>query len=273
MPDIIYNKEQRLAPGVSADGVITDIATGVLGNADTSYTYFPLGLVGFDRFSMQHVITATTLTYEATNDHPDIENQADELISATNDRTFAGAGNWAADGAGASVLVNAGVLQVTVGSADTGAKLASAFFVEMNGVRGMLAGKKYTVTLTIASLSAGTVSVYAGEKLIASGLGNGAAQTITFTAKEFGAKLSVRGTNAAATFTLDNMSVVNFAATWQDITSMLTGGSVSSFTATGNLTEMNPIPWSRIRVKRVTTNATNALKLILTRTSQMMGGL
>jgi len=62
----------------------------------------------------------------------------------------------------------------------------------------------------------------------------------------------------------DLLSVPNSSATWYDYTSILTSGS-SSITATGSLTVQAPFMWSRIRVKRVTTNATNSLSLRLTR--------
>lgn len=52
-------------------------------------------------------------------------------------------------------------------------------------------------------------------------------------------------------------------ATWTDITATLTGAT--TITATGSLTITFPLPWSRFRIKRVTTNATNALTLNLTR--------
>ncbi len=112
----------------SVDGRILNIANGDIGNTDTSYTYIPLAKGGFNIFSLQFTITATTLTIEVSN------------------------------------------------------------------------------------------SAY---------------------------------------------SVADSSATWTDVTSTLTGSS--TVTATGSLTVTSPFPWSRMRVKRVTTNATNALVLNLTR--------
>lgn len=67
----------------------------------------------------------------------------------------------------------------------------------------------------------------------------------------------------------DSVAIANGSATWTDITTLVTigspGGSVASISATGSLTVAAPLPWSRLRVKRLTTNATNALTLILTR--------
>ncbi|MDX1902090.1 MAG: hypothetical protein SFW66_08860 [Gammaproteobacteria bacterium] len=78
---------------------------------------------------------------------------------------------------------------------------------------------------------------------------------------------------AATTLTIegsnDILSVSDSSAVWVDLTSMLTAGVASSFTATGSYTTNASIPWSRMRIKRVTTNATNALELRLTR---MRGG-
>jgi len=65
------------------------------------------------------------------------------------------------------------------------------------------------------------------------------------------------------------LSVADASANWSDITDLVTigspGGSVASITATGSLTVAFPLPWSRIRLKRVTTNAINAFALNLTR--------
>ena len=112
----------------SLDGKVLEVVNGDLGNADTSYLYFPLVKAGYDVSTLQFIITATTLTIEVTNDRPE-------------------------------------VLDVDAG--------------------------------------------------------------------------------------------------WSDITSVLTGAP--SITATGTLTVAFPLPWSRARIKRVTTNATNALTLRLTR--------
>lgn len=74
--------------------------------------------------------------------------------------------------------------------------------------------------------------------------------------------LTVEGSNSP-------LSTADGAAAWTDITTLVTigspGGSVASINATGSLTVAFPLPWSRIRLKRVTTNATNAFALTLTR--------
>lgn len=72
-------------------------------------------------------------------------------------------------------------------------------------------------------------------------------------------------TATTLTFEFSNsaLSVADASATWSDQTTNLTGAA--TVTATGSLTITVPFGWSRMRVKRVTTNATNALQLILTR--------
>lgn len=73
--------------------------------------------------------------------------------------------------------------------------------------------------------------------------------------------LTIEGTN-------DVPSVPNSSANWLDITDIVTDFLATSFTAAdspGSVTRTLPLEWSRLRVKRVTTNATNALTLILTR--------
>lgn len=261
MADTILNSVNPITSKLSQDGLICDVSTGDLGNADTSYSYFLLGAAGYDLFALAYLITATTLTFEATNDPLDLDNMADEFITAANDRTFSGAGNWVADGEDAAIAVNAGVLEVTAGVALSGAKLDKEFFDQGRGFRHP---KKYTVAFTISALSAGTVSAYAGQQLIASGLTDGA-QSIEFQTRSPGAKLSIVASDAEATFSLDGVSIKPKAAVWNDVTTTLSGGGASSLTSSGSATIMNPFPWARMRVKRVTTNATNALELRLAR--------
>jgi hypothetical protein len=74
--------------------------------------------------------------------------------------------------------------------------------------------------------------------------------------------LTVEASNSAP-------SIADASAVWSDITDVVTndspGGAVTSITATGTLTVAFPLPWSRIRIRRLTTNATNALTINLTR--------
>lgn len=52
---------------------------------------------------------------------------------------------------------------------------------------------------------------------------------------------------------------------WADVTNFLSDGAVSSVTSSGMLTAAAPVPYARMRVKAVTTNATNALTLSMSR--------
>ena len=127
-PDVEVTTTNDVALGVTLDGTITNISASTLGNANTSYTYFQLSSSGYNQFVLQYIITATTLTIEASS---------------------------------------------------------------------------------------------------------------------------------------DRFSMSNAGATWSDITTELTGSS--SITATGSLTISSRLPWTRFRIKRLTTNATNSLVLKLTR--------
>lgn len=60
----------------NAGGTIVNIANGVLGNADTSYTYLNFTRDGWRLISLIYTITATTLTVEATNDNPSVADSA-----------------------------------------------------------------------------------------------------------------------------------------------------------------------------------------------------
>lgn len=52
---------------------------------------------------------------------------------------------------------------------------------------------------------------------------------------------------------------------WRDVMNYLTDGALTEFTTTGMLTAAAPVPYPVLRVKAVTTNATNSLILSLTR--------
>lgn len=69
----------------------------------------------------------------------------------------------------------------------------------------------------------------------------------------------------ATTLTLevtnDDMTVKDADANWSDVTLILTGAA--NATATGGWFVDTPCLFRRARVKRVTTNATNALKLLV----------
>jgi hypothetical protein len=61
----------------------------------------------------------------------------------------------------------------------------------------------------------------------------------------------------------DGPTVLDASATWTDVTTALTGAA--NATASGMWIIDTPCAFRRVRIKRLTTNATNALKLFLTR--------
>jgi len=81
--------------------------------------------------------------------------------------------------------------------------------------------------------------------------------------------LTLQFTIEATTLTLegtnDSLDVADAAATWTDITNAMTGAA--SWTVTGAWIIDTPLAFGRVRVKRLTTNLTNALALYLTLTS------
>lgn len=85
----------------------------------------------------------------------------------------------------------------------------------------------------------------------------------------FTLQFTITATTLTLEATNDLPSVPNGSADWRNITDVATigspGGAVSSIIATGTLTVAFPLPWSRLRIRRLTTNATNALSLKLTR--------
>lgn len=85
----------------------------------------------------------------------------------------------------------------------------------------------------------------------------------------FSLQFTIQNTTITFEGSNDLPSVVNGSAVWSDITNVVTlnspGGPVATITATGSLTVSQALPWSRLRIRRLTTNATNALALRLTR--------
>jgi hypothetical protein len=76
--------------------------------------------------------------------------------------------------------------------------------------------------------------------------------------------LVIQNTTVTIEGSLDKPDISNASATWRDITSVIIGGA-TSITATGSVTASFPLKWPRLRVKRLTTNATNALQIRLFR--------
>ena len=84
-------------------------------------------------------------------------------------------------------------------------------------------------------------------------------------AKYFVLDFTIEATTITLEATNSATTVADASAIWSDITSELFG--VASETATGVWICDSPCPYRRLRVKRLTTNATNALTLRLSRSS------
>jgi len=81
----------------------------------------------------------------------------------------------------------------------------------------------------------------------------------------FSLQYTVQATTLTIEISNDLPDVANASAVWTDVTLVATDGAAATITATGSLTVAKSMPWSRVRIKRLTTNATNALKMELTR--------
>lgn len=52
---------------------------------------------------------------------------------------------------------------------------------------------------------------------------------------------------------------------WTDVTALISGGAVTEYTTSGIITSGVALAWTGLRIKAVTTNATNSLRLSLAR--------
>ena len=81
----------------------------------------------------------------------------------------------------------------------------------------------------------------------------------------FSLQYIIQNTTLTVEFSNDLGDVTDGDATWTDGTLTATDGVAATITSNGSLTVSTPLPWSRVRIRRLTTNATNALQLRLTR--------
>lgn len=79
----------------------------------------------------------------------------------------------------------------------------------------------------------------------------------------FTLNFTIQNTTLTLQASNDEMSIANTDATWIDVTTSLTGAA--NATATGAWIISAPRVFGRMRVTRLTTNATNALALYLAR--------
>lgn len=72
---------------------------------------------------------------------------------------------------------------------------------------------------------------------------------------------TLQNTTITIEATNDGVAVADADADWLDVTDLLS--SSSSLTTSGSIAQDTPIVFGRLRIKQVTTNATNACKLDL----------
>src|SRR3990167_9344922 len=80
----------------------------------------------------------------------------------------------------------------------------------------------------------------------------------------FAVQYDITATTLTFEGTLDEVAS-GTGGNYVDITLMLTDDAYSSITSSGSLTVSKTLPWNRIRIRRLTTNATNSLDIWLTR--------
>ncbi len=208
------------------DNVIITVASGALGNAVTSFVYFDWGNLGFRVGSLKEIITATTLTIESCN----IESLPGVTISGTATST---------DGTGATLVCS------TLNSVNLFSNNS-----DLNGIK---------VVITADTTTPSNVGL---ERLVTSYTGASGAMTLS---SAFGAT-----TSGVTQFQLvDNPALYSRRVSdpplihWDDITAKVTGAS--TITETGLSIIDENIYVGRIRIRCLTTNATNALTLRLAR--------
>ncbi len=210
----------------SLDGFITTVTAGQLGNANTAYTYVDYLRDGFRTLSLAHYITATTLTIEMCNIGVDDYHGRIQTGVAT-----------ATDGTGAT-LTDLGL--ATNFPADTDLNQIQIRIIQDDTTPSNV-GLTRTVVGHVGATGALTLSSAIGA--ITSGVTK---YRLEDNPSKWGRCVSDPTT-----------------ALWRDVTNILTGAA--THTASGVWFFDTEIIIERFRVKRVTTNATNALRLGLSR--------
>lgn len=211
----------------SRDGLILNVANGDLGNANTSYTYYNWSREAYMNGSLRYIIQNTTLTIEHIT------------ISDPNPTGQVRLGTATATSGGGTVL--------------TDSTLSTPFptDADLNGIQ-------------IRILQDDTTPANVGlTRLVTTYVGALGAMTLS-------SALPGPITSGVTKYRLeDNPSqwgrLVSdpTSSKWGDVTLLLTGAATITASGTG-IFDTN-ITVDRFRVKRVTTNATNALELYLMR--------
>lgn len=208
----------------SLDGLITDVVATDLGNTVTRYTYFDLARVGYNAFTLEHIITATTLTFEGCNSNV----LPGQLIKGVATSTTAD---------GTTII-------------DSALSTAYAADTDLIGLQVRVVSDSTTVANVGLTRTIVTYATSTGTMTLSSALGAVTSGVTKYQLED----------NPSEFQRLVNDPT---GAQWRDITTLLTGSS--SQTASGTTIVDLPVFFERIRIKRVTSNATNALKLRLTR--------
>lgn len=201
------NDRDKSGSGPTADVTSYSALDIGSGNANTC-VHIGSGLVGtfYEVLAFNYCLSSaqvTKLNAAGTAPFTDQWGNLTELITTQTNRDFSvSAGDWAAVGTGASVAHDAGnsELDVTVGNASTGARLSSTYAPTNTG-------KRYRTTFTIRNLSAGTVllTLSGSNQSIQTGIGNGTV-VAEYTVGSASTGINIIGTNAGATFTIDDVS-------------------------------------------------------------------
>lgn len=210
----------------SCDGSILNVASSDLGNAATRYTYFNLGNEGYKYFSLQHIITATTLTLEACN----ADVQPGTIINSVSTGT---------DATGATII--ASTLNTVNGFSSDNDLIGC--YVRIIADSTIPANVGLIREITAYTASTGTI-------VLSSSLG--------------------ATTNGITQFRLEDnpnswsrMVSDPTGSRWTDVSLLLTGSA--THTASGIWIVDTNVSIERFRIKRLTTNATNSLRLQMTR--------
>jgi len=219
----IYSRESAII-----DGLITNVASGDLGDANTSFTYINLARDGMKHLSLEHIITATTLTVEMCN---------------------LGLSRQEAQGTtlkGLATATSAGGTQIT----DSGLTATFPSDTDLIGIQVRIiqdnttpSNVGLTRTVTAYTGATGVMTLSSATGATTSGVTKYQLEDST---SEWGRKVT------------DPTS-----AQWRDVTLILTGAA--THTASGVWFFDTDIMIERLRIRRLTTNAINALSLRLAR--------
>lgn len=211
----------------SRDGLILNVANGTLGNANTSFTYFNWSREGYRFGSLFYIIQATTLTIEATS------------IGDPNPTGQTRAGTATTTSGGGTVLTDSTLTATFPTDTDL---VAIQIRILQDDTTPANVGQTRLVTVYVGATGAMTLSS-ALPGPITSGVTK---YQLEDNPSEWGRLVSDPTSTA-----------------WQDATTLLTGGA--TITATGMGLIDTDIEVDRFRIRRLTTNATNALNLRIMR--------